>query len=399
MSTPFEKTRQKFQIPKGVVYFDGNSLGPLPTAAKERLRQTVEEEWGALLIRAWNQAAWMQMPMRVGEQIGKLIGAPPASVAVGDTLSVKIYQALDAALGLQPERRVVLSDSGNFPSDLYMAGGLLRRLGTDYELKLVEPEEVEAALDDSIAALLITQVDYRTGRLHDMPGLTAAAHRFDVPVVWDLAHSAGALPIDLAGCDVDFAAGCTYKYMNGGPGAPAFVYVAPRLQERVQPALAGWLGHAERFAFDLDYRPKAGVERMRVGTPPVLAMSVLEAALEIWDGVSMDEVRAESIAMSEMFIDTIESKCPMLTLASPREAAMRGSQVSFHFEHSYAVVQALIHHHQVIGDFRAPDMMRFAFSPLFLSREDVQRGAEAIVQVLQKKEWDQPAFVTRAAVT
>ena len=399
MSSPFETTRQRFKLPEGVVYLDGNSLGPTPRSASARLRQLVEDEWGQLLIRAWNQAGWMEQPRHVGDRIGRLIGAAAGSVAVGDTLSIKIYQALDAALGLQPDRRVVLSDRGNFPGDLYMAEGLLRSRGSDYRLKLVEPEDVGGAIDSSVAALMLTQVDYRSGRLHDMQGLTQLAHRFDVPVIWDLAHSAGAMPIDLAGCDADFAAGCTYKYLNGGPGSPAFIYVAPRLQDAVQPALAGWLGHAQPFDFDLDYRPAPGVERMRVGTPPVLAMSVLDAALGVWDGVNMEDVRRESIELSEMFIREVESHCPMLTLASPRDPAQRGSQVSFHFEHSYAVIQALIHRHQVIGDFRAPDIMRFAFCPLYLSREAVLRGAQAIALVLRDSEWDDPKFAIRADVT
>lgn len=399
MSNPFEQSRKQFQLPEGVVYFDGNSLGPLPRAATRRLRETLEDEWGGLMIRAWNQAGWMDKPMRIGNRIGRLIGATEGSVTVGDTLSVKIYQALDGALALRPERRVVLSDRGNFPSDLYMAEGLLKIKDAGYQLKLVDPEEIESAIDDSVAALLLTQVDYRTGRLHDLPGLTALAHRFGVPVVWDLAHSAGAVPIDLAGADVDFAAGCTYKYLNGGPGSPAFIYVAPRLQGSVQPALAGWLGHAEPFAFELGYRPANGVERMRVGTPPILAMSVLEAALDIWDGISMEQVRAESIKLSEVFIKEVESGCSMLTLASPRNPVERGGQVSFRFEHSYAAIQALIQGHQVIGDFRAPDIMRFAFPPLFLSQDDVKRGARAIVQVMQNKEWDNPDFAKRAAVT
>ena len=246
----------------------------------------LSQEWGEQLIRGWNSAGWMVQPRRVGDRIGRLIGAPAGSVVMGDTLSIKVYQALASALELNPTRRVILSDSGNFPSDLYMAQGLVSSLGRGHELKIVEPEAVEAAIDDSVAVLMLTEVDYRTGRLHDMKALTRKAHAAGALAVWDLAHSAGALPVDVAGADADFAVGCTYKYLNGGPGAPAFIYVAPRHAETARPALSGWMGHEAPFAFDLDYRAGLGIERMRVGTPPVIALAALDAALDVWDGVS-----------------------------------------------------------------------------------------------------------------
>ena len=396
--TDFAATRALFHLPEGVIYLDGNSLGPLPLAALERARAAMSEEWGGQLIRAWNAAGWMTQPRRVGDRIGRLIGAAPGTVVVGDTLSIKVYQALAAALALRPERRVVLSDSGNFPTDLYMAEGLLRTLGRGHELRVVAPEAVEAALDESVAALLLTEVDYRTGRRHDMAGLTARAHAAGALTIWDLAHSAGALPVDLTAARADYAVGCTYKYLNGGPGAPAFIYARPDLIAETRPALSGWLGHAAPFAFDLGYRPAEDIERLRVGTPPVLQMSVLEAALDVFDLVDMAQVRARSIELSELFIAEVEARCPQLTLASPREAAGRGSQVSFAFEQGYAAMQALIAR-GVIGDFRAPDIMRFGFTPLYIGEAEVIAAAQALGEVIGGRLWDRPEYRVRAAVT
>ncbi len=399
IDTCFKKTRELFYLPPDIIYLDGNSLGPLPIAVAPAISSAVEQEWGNQLIQAWNNAGWMSQPTILGDRIGKLIGASPGSVVVGDTLSIKIYQALSAALSLQPQRRVVVSDASNFPTDLYMAEGLLRQLGDGYELRLVEPGGVGAALDKSVAALMLTHVDYRSGRMYDMQHLTALAHEHNTPVVWDLAHSAGAVPVDLVKCQADFAAGCTYKYLNGGPGAPAFIYIADKWQQQIQPVLSGWLGHSEPFAFELGYEPGKGIERMRIGTPSVLASSALGAALDVWDGVSMADVRAQSIVLSELFIHELETRCPMLTLASPRDPEQRGSQVSFSFEHGYAAIQALIQQHRVIGDFRAPDIMRFAFTPLYLSVDDVLRAVAAIEAVMTQRQWDDPSLVMQATVT
>ncbi|MEL6841478.1 MAG: aminotransferase class V-fold PLP-dependent enzyme, partial [Pseudomonadota bacterium] len=268
-----------FHLPAGMIYLDGNSLGPLPKATAARVAQCVNAEWGEKLITGWNQAGWMAQPSALGDRLGRLIGAEPGHVVLGDTLSIKVYQALAAAIDLVTDRKVVLTDSGNFPSDIYMAEGLIKSLNRGHELRVVAPEDVADHISDEVAVLMLTQVDYRTGRLHDMAGLTAAAHDAGAVTVWDLAHTAGALPVDLQGCAADFAVGCTYKYLNAGPGAPAFIYVAPRHVGQCQPALSGWLGHEAPFAFDLDYRPGAGIERMRVGTPPVLQMAALDAAL------------------------------------------------------------------------------------------------------------------------
>ncbi len=394
----FARTRALFHLPDGVIYLDGNSLGPLPVAAKARLAQVLEDEWGEMLIGGWNRAGWMDLPARLGDRIAGLIGAPAGSVMLGDTLSIKIYQALAAALDLRPGRRVVLSDTGNFPTDLYMARGLLQTLGSDYSLRLVEPDGVADAIDESVAVLMLTEVDYRSGRRHDMAGLTEKAHAAGALTLWDLAHSAGALPVDLTAAGADFAAGCTYKYLNGGPGAPAFVFVAPRHAEAVRPALSGWLGHEASFDFDLDYRPARGVGRMRVGTPPVLAMAVLDAALDVWDGVDMQALRDRSLALAERFVAGIERHCPGLVLASPRDPQARGSQVSFRHPEGYAVMQALIAE-GVVGDFRAPDLMRFGIAPLYLDEHDIDEAVTRLAAILETGRWDDPAYRARAAVT
>lgn len=396
--TDFSATRAKFHIPEGILYLDGNSLGPLPIAAKARAAKVIEEEWGGQLIKGWNTAGWMVQPRKVGDRIARLIGAPEGSVVMGDTLSIKVYQALASALEMRPDRRVIVSDSGNFPTDLYMAQGLIASLGRGHELKVVEPEAVEAAIDESVAVVMITEVDYRTGRLHDMAKLIAKAHAVGALVIWDLAHSAGAIPVDLKGAGADFAVGCTYKYLNGGPGAPAFIYVAAEHADAARPALSGWMGHEAPFAFDQDYRPGTGIERMRVGTPPIIALAVLDAALDAWEGVDMADVRRKSIELSELFIREVEARCPELTLASPRDSTVRGSQVSFRHPQGYAVMQALIAR-GLIGDFRAPDALRFGFTPLYIGEEEVLGAVSIMEDVLSKRSWDKPEYHRRGLVT
>ena len=396
--TDFSYTRSLFKIPDGIIYLDGNSLGALPSAVPARVAAMIEAEWGQELIRGWNSAGWMVQPRRVGDRIARLIGAVPGTVVMGDTLSIKVYQALAAALSLNPSRRVILSDSGNFPSDLYMAQGLVRMLGDRATLKVVDPEQVEAAIDDSVAVLMLTEVDYRTGRMHDMAALTQKAHAAGALTVWDLAHSAGAVPVDLAGADADFAVGCTYKYLNGGPGAPAFIYVAPRHADIAPPALSGWMGHEAPFAFDLDYRPGGGIESMRIGTPPIIALAALDAALDAWDGVSMQDVRTASISLSELFIAEVEARCPSLTLASPRDASRRGSQVSFRHPDGYAIMRALIAR-GVIGDFRAPDALLFGFTPLYIGEAEVRGAVGILAEVLANRLWDKPEYRQKELVT
>ncbi len=396
--TDFTATKAMFHLPPGITYLDGNSLGPLPLAARDRVAGMMVDEWGQMLITGWNRAGWMQAPRRQGDRIARLIGAPTGSVVMGDTLSVKVYQALAAAIDMRPGRNVILSDSGNFPSDLYIAQGLIKSLGRDLELRVVPPEKVAEHITQEVAVLMLTEVDYRSGRLHDMAALTALAHGHGALTLWDLAHSAGAIEVDLTDSGADFAVGCTYKYLNGGPGAPAFIYVAPKHADAAQPALSGWLGHEAPFAFDPDYRPGPGIDRMRVGTPPILQIAALDAALDIWDGVDMRDVRACSVALSSRFIDQVEKHCPDLQLASPRDPAQRGSQVSFRFEHGYAAMQALIAQ-GVIGDFRAPDIMRFGLTPLYTDMQDVDHAAQTLGRVLDQRLWDRPEFRRRAAVT
>ncbi len=397
MTTDFAATRRQFLLPAGVIYLDGNSLGPLPVAAAARVAATITAEWGELLIRGWNTAGWMDMPSRVGDRVAKLIGAEPGHVVMGDTLSIKVYQALASAMEMS-DRRVILSDTGNFPSDLYMAQGLCRTLGWEYALKTVAPEDVLGAIDDTVAVVMITEVDYRTGRRHDMAALSARAHEVGALIIWDLAHSAGAFPVGVAAGGADFAVGCSYKYLNSGPGGPAFIYVAPRHADKVRPALSGWLGHEAPFAFDRDYRPGAGIERMRVGTPPILQLAALEAALDVWDHVNLDDLRAASLALTDRFIAGVEAACPTLDLVTPREHASRGSQVSFRHPDGYAIMQALIAE-GVIGDFRAADILRFGFTPLYIGAAEVDGAVAILSRIMATGTWNRPEFKARSKVT
>lgn len=391
---------EAFQLPDGVIYLDGNSLGPLPLAAAERIKQTTHSEWGQMLIRGWTEANWIDLPARVGNRIAGLIGAKPGSVVCCDSTSLNVHKAVSAALALVPERRQILSDTGNFPTDLYVAQGLINQIDRGHRLDLVEPEHVSNTISEETAVVMLTQVDYRTGRLHDMQAITKKAHASGAMVIWDLAHSTGALPVDVSACNAEFAVGCGYKYLNGGPGAPAFLYVRPDLTEKIEPALSGWLGHAMPFDFDHDYRPAPGIDRMRVGTPPILSMAALDAALELWDSVNIADVRAASIALADRFIAEVETFGGDfgLVLASPRDGAKRGSQVSFHAIDGYAIMQALIAE-GVIGDFRAPDLMRFGFAPLYLTEQNIVDAADKLRIILEQRLWDKPAHRMRAAVT
>ena len=390
--------KEMFDIPEGIIYLDGNSLGVLPKGAAERASAVIRDEWGGQLIKAWNTAGWMALPSEVGDTIAGLIGAPEGSVATGDTLSIKVYQALAAALKMRPDRRVILSDNGNFPSDLYMAEGLIKTIDKGYELRAPAPEDVLEAISDKVAVVMLTQVDYRTGRMHDMEAITAAAHAAGAVMIWDLAHSAGAVPVDVAGCNAEFAVGCTYKYLNGGPGAPAFIYARPDITLDLELALSGWLGHAAPFAMEQAYRPAMSTERLRVGTPSVVQLSILQEALKVWEGVDMADLRAASVALSETFIAEVEGRCPSLRLASPRDANIRGSQVSFAFEHGYAAMQALIER-GVIGDFRAPNIMRFGFTPLYLDQAEIVRAAEIVEEVINTEVWRDPKYHVKSRVT
>ncbi|PZO67292.1 MAG: kynureninase [Paracoccus denitrificans] len=397
--TDFARTKAMFDLPSGVTYLDGNSLGPLPRAAVARVSNMMAAEWGKLLITGWNKAGWHTQPGRVGDRIARLIGAGPGQVVIGDTLSIKVFQAVSAALALRPDRHVILSDTGNFPSDLYVVQGLAQAMGA--ELRTVAPHDVAAEvarLGDSLAVLMLTEVDYVTGRRHDMAALTDVAHDVGALTVWDLAHSAGAVDVDLIGSDADFAVGCTYKYLNGGPGAPAFIWTAPRHADDARALLQGWQGHAAPFDFDRTYQPAGGIARMRVGTPPVIATAALDAALDVWDGVDMADIRAASITLTQAFIAAVEAKCPDLKLLSPRDPNARGSQVSFSHPEGYAIMQALIER-GVIGDFRAPSGIRFGFAPLYNTLDDVVRAVDTLADIMDKNVWDDPRYRVRAAVT
>jgi kynureninase len=376
---PLAPFRALFDLPEGVVYLDGNSLGPLPKATRARLDDVVGREWGRDLIRSWEANGWMDLPRRVGGKIGRLIGAEPDSTVACDSTSVNLFKALAAALGLRPGRRVIVSERGNFPTDLYVAEGVAALLGA--ELRQAEPDAIEAALDGSVAALTLSHVNYRSGRMHDMARLTRAAHAAGALMVWDLAHSAGAVPLDLAGCAVDFAVGCGYKFLNGGPGAPGFLYVAPRHHGAAMP-LTGWMGHAEPFAFAPAYRPAEGVARALVGTPHVLSLAALEVGVDIALSAEMDAVRAKSVRMAELFAALVERDCAGLglALASPRDASARGSQVCLRHKRAGAIMRALIER-GVIGDFRPPDILRFGLTPLTLRYTDLGAATAALAEV------------------
>jgi kynureninase len=397
--TDFAKTRAMFDIPEGMIYLNGNSLGPMPKASPDAMMRFLNDEWRTELIKGWNTKGWFMQTNKLGDLIGKLIGADAGSVVVSDTLSIKVFQAVGAGLSMVPDRRVILSDTGNFPTDLYMVQGLVKLKEDGYELRTVEPEAVIDAITSEVAVVTLTEVDYRTGRKHDMKAIIDKAHSVGAVVVWDLAHSAGAIPVDLSGCNVDFAVGCTYKFLNAGPGGPAFIYVAPRLIDTVEPVLSGWYGHEAPFAFTTDYRPMPGkIDRMRIGTPSIASFALLESALDVWEDVDLNDVRARAIELMELFISEVEARCPGVTLVGPRDMAQRGSHVSFKFEHGYPCMQALIDR-KVIGDFRAPDMMRFGITPLFVGEAEILGAVDVLEDILKTESYKDDRFQVRSAVT
>ena len=393
---------------EGVIYLDGNSLGVLPKATPERIREVAEEEWGSGLIRSWNTAGWITLSQRIGDKIARLIGAGPGEVAVADSTSINLHKVLSAAIAVGRKRRCILSERTNFPTDLYIADTLARHYGM--ELLLIDDVDVASHLDDRMSVVMLTHVNYRTGYMHDMAAVTRATHAAGAIMVWDLAHSAGAVPVNLYGTRTaeaaDFAVGCGYKYLNGGPGAPAFAWAHPNHtswmdREQYRQPLSGWLGHASPFAFTTDYQPAAGIARFVAGTPPVIAMAALECGVDTVLAAEMPAIREKSIALTELFIELVEQRCDDhdLTLASPRASAQRGSQVSFaHPEHGYEIMQALIAR-GVIGDFRAPDILRFGFTPLYTRFVDVWDAVDRLHGVLESEAWRDPQFSVRAAVT
>ena len=410
---PLRDLRHQFDLPPGVIYLDGNSLGVLPRATAARVAEVVTQEWGQGLIRSWNSAGWFDAPRRAGDKIARLVGASPNEVVATDSTSINLFKVLSTALNMAredaPQRNTLVSERSNFPTDLYIAEGLCRERGST--LTLVEPEEVAGSLTANVAVLMLTHVNYRTGAMHDMASVTGAAHEAGILTVWDLAHSAGAVPVDLNGAQADFAVGCGYKYLNGGPGAPAFVWVHPRHANRFWQPLAGWWGHASPFAFSADYQPAPGITRYLCGTQPIISMAALECGLDTLLTAEplggMAALHAKSLALTDLFIELVETRCAGhgLTLATPRDQGQRGSQVCLaRATGAYAIVQALIAR-GVIGDFRAgdggihPDILRFGFTPLYIGFEDVWNAVEHLKQVLDTREWQQPEFNQKHAVT
>ena len=401
---PLASLRERFDLPPGVIYLDGNSLGARPRAALARAQQVVAQEWGVGLIKSWNTAGWFDMPKRLGDRLAPLIGARAGEVAVTDTTSLNLFKALAAALHLQAQgetshRRTIVTERSNFPTDIYMAEGLTNWLERGYRVRLVDSiEEIPAAVDGDCAVLMLTHVNYRTGYQHDMAALTRHAHAQGALAVWDLAHSAGAVPVDLHAAEADFAVGCTYKYLNGGPGAPAFIWVPRRHQAQFNHPLSGWWGHAQPFAMAPSFAACEGIGRALCGTQPVVSLAMVECGLEIFEATSMDALRAKSLALTDLFIELVESRCAAhpLALVTPREHARRGSQVSFTHPHGYAVMAALIAR-GVIGDYREPQIMRFGFTPLYTSFADVWDAVEILKDILDKASYDVAA--ERSAVT
>ena len=407
---PLTPLRGEFALPDGTIYLDGNSLGVLPKATPARIAQVVQNEWGCELIKSWNNAGWIDLAQRIGDKIAWLVGAGAGELIVGDSTSVNLYKALKMALLLGAPgvtRKTVVSERSNFPTDLYIADSVAREHGL--QLKLVDADDIHSHLNDQVAVLMLTHVNYRTARLLDMAAITRAAHAVGALVIWDLAHSTGAVPVDLKLADADFAVGCGYKYLNGGPGAPAFIWAHPRHtarmdREQLRQPLSGWLGHAAPFEFTTDYRPALGIRRFVCGTPPVLSMAALECGVDVFMKAEahggLAALRRKSIALTDVFIELVEARCAGhgLTLATPREPALRGSHASFAHEGGYPIMQALIAR-GVIGDFRAPDLLRFGFTPLYTRFVDVWDAVAHLHEVLTSDEWRDARFDQRAAVT
>ena len=397
---PLKNFRDQFELPEGVIYLDGNSLGALPKKTAARVQDVITREWGGDLIRSWNTAGWIDLPRRVGDKIAGLIGAEAAEVVVADSTSINLFKVLAAALKLNPERKYILSEPDNFPTDLYMAQGLLDLLGEKYERRLRTAHDVYNFIDANTAVVMLTHVNYRTGRMHDMKAITQRAHDMGALMIWDLAHSAGAVSVDLNGADVDFAVGCGYKYLNGGPGAPAFVFVPKKHQAKFSQPLSGWMGHAQPFVFDWKYEPAEGIARYLCGTQAVLSMSALECGVDIMLEADIHLIRAKSLAMTDLFIELVEQRCAGhdLKLVTPRDHARRGSQVCLSNSNGYPMMQALIAKN-VIGDFRAPDILRFGFTPLYLRYVDVWDAVDRFVEILETRAWDKDEYKQKAKVT
>ncbi len=393
--------RDRFHLPEGLIYLDGNSLGPAPVAVFAELQRAVADEWAGDLIASWNKAGWFALPAALGARLAPLIGAGGDEVLVCDTVSINLFKCLHAALALRPERLTIVAEQAGFPTDLYIASGVARtRPDVVTRLQGRDGASLEELIDADTAVVLVNQVDYRTGALRDMAALTERAHAAGAVILWDLCHSAGIMPIALSDCGADFAVGCSYKYLNGGPGAPGFLYAARAHHGALAQPLTGWWSHAEPFAFDSAYRPAQGIAAMLTGTQPILSMRALVAALDAFEGIDLAAVREKSMALTDLFIALVEERCAGhgLELAAPRDAARRGSQVSFRHAEAYAIVRAMIDR-GVVGDFRAPDILRFGFAPLYIGYADVWNAVEVLRKVLETEAWDDPAYAARAAVT
>ena len=398
---PLAACRDRFVLPEGVIYLDGNSLGPLPKAALDTLTATIRREWGDDLITSWNKAGWFDLPVTLGDRVGALFGAGPGQTVVCDSTSVNLYKAVRAAMGLKPDRPVIVSQAGGFPTDLYILEGAIGD-GDQHSRRLIgrDGETLDDLLDDAVAAVVLSNVDYKTGALIDMAATTQKIHAAGALAIWDLCHSAGVVPMAFDDWRIDFAVGCTYKYLNGGPGAPAYISVAKRHHAAARQPLSGWWGHAEPFAFEADFTPDAGIKRFLCGTQPVISMRGVECGLDAMRGTEVAGIRAKSQALTALFMARLEPLCAKygMTIVTPRDPERRGSQVAIAFEHGYALVQAMIAR-GVIGDFRAPDIMRFGFAPLYLRHQDVWDAADVMAECLAAQVWQDPRFTRRAAVT
>ena len=391
--------RGDFILAEGEIYLGGNSLGPVSRGTQRRVREVIDDEWAVSLVRSWNSADWMDEPLTLGDRVAPLLGAGAGHVVVADTLTFLLAKIIGGALDLREDRHVVITDAANFHSDLYIVEAMARRAGRPVVVKAIDRSTLDEQLDDDVALVMLTHVDYRTGEMLDMAGITARVHEAGALMLWDLAHSTGAVPLDLAGADADFAAGCGYKYLNGGPGSPGFMYVAPRWHGVLRNPLPGWLGHARPFDFEPTYEAADGMRAYITSSPSVIALAALGGALETFEKVSMEQIRVKSLALTDYFIELVESRLPgEFVLATPRDHARRGSQVAFHHAHGYGVIQALIAR-GVTGDFRSPDICRFGFTPLYLRFADVYDAVEQLVQVIESGEHLDDRYATRLAVT
>ncbi len=397
---PLRGLRDRFVVPDGLIYLDGNSLGPMPRDAAALLRHTIERQWSQDLIRSWNDAGWFDLPLRLGDRVGALIGAAPGQTVVCDTTSINLFKAIHAALALRPDRDVIIAEDESFPTDLYIVEGAMKSARRPISRRLIGTDgpSIEALLDQRVAVAVLSQVNYRTGALLDIAAITRQLHDAGALVVWDLCHSIGVVEIAFDRDALDFAVGCTYKYLNGGPGSPAFIAVATTHQAAAQQPLSGWWGHAAPFAFDRDFRPDGGIKRFLCGTQPIISLRGVEAALDAMTGVEMAALRQKSLALTELFMARVTALLPALDIVTPRQPSLRGSQVGISFEQGYAVVQAMIER-GVVGDFRAPDLMRFGFAPLYIRFQDVWDAAEILAQCINAEVWRDPRFTRRLGVT